>query len=473
MLYYVYTEGELSREYHKGEIRWGISKEERRKLIARLAYETSLTNALVLEHDRFSDVVTRYFRTDSSIDSLLTDMRTCGFLVLDAHDSLRFAHKSFLEYYVAQFLLHECSSTAKSREALGRTVLPDEILYFLGDLVKSFQPALLETLNNLCSAVSATVRCNALNLLMYAGHARTSLSRQDLEQILFVKQKMPLLSFHDCRIQSIRITRSTVENLEIKKSLIESMAVHGGAINKLAIGNGTVCNRLDISATSVGLRVSGADLTSLELTNSTLKKASIENSTLVIGPCHEATFSEARLHNVLLRAPEMNQRKLAIDKCLFEGCILFEIDCRSDFLLNNVFRNCVFIRCYLDNSIAVSSLGGSSGFFVKKTASKGEPKAIEKSGQPFYWSPQRADREVQNFFDIKARTPALKRKKQEEFIRRSGWNDLVAIAFSQYKGALSAALDIRKIQETLLRINENPTSLIKEPEFNSTDSNYA
>src|SRR5205814_1642194 len=49
LLYYVYTEQELTREYKKGEVRWQISRKQRREIIGQLAYHMFQDSSIVIE----------------------------------------------------------------------------------------------------------------------------------------------------------------------------------------------------------------------------------------------------------------------------------------------------------------------------------------------------------------------------------------------------------------------------------------
>jgi sulfatase modifying factor 1 len=103
-LYEAYTDLWLARDEEKG--RTLITRMDKRLFMQELALETLRREQLSIHYSRLPERVRQHFRLEKAheIDYFEHDIRTCSFLNRDGEGNYRFVHKSFQEFFVAQWL---------------------------------------------------------------------------------------------------------------------------------------------------------------------------------------------------------------------------------------------------------------------------------------------------------------------------------------------------------------------------------
>ena len=102
-LYELYTTQWIDREMAKGEMRWLISKQEKKDFMVEIAWRMLRKGALLIHFSELAEWVREYFNLSSpeTVDYFAHDIRTCTFLKRDDGGNYSFIHRSFLEYFVA------------------------------------------------------------------------------------------------------------------------------------------------------------------------------------------------------------------------------------------------------------------------------------------------------------------------------------------------------------------------------------
>jgi formylglycine-generating enzyme required for sulfatase activity len=103
-LYEAYTDLWLLRDEEKG--RTLITRADKRLFMQELALEMLRRDQLSVHYSRLPERVRQHFRLEKAheIDYFEHDIRTCSFLNRDPEGNYRFVHKSFQEFFVAQWL---------------------------------------------------------------------------------------------------------------------------------------------------------------------------------------------------------------------------------------------------------------------------------------------------------------------------------------------------------------------------------
>jgi formylglycine-generating enzyme required for sulfatase activity len=103
-LYEVYTDLWLIRDEERG--RTFITRADKRLFMQELALEMLRRDQLSIHYSRLPERVRQHFRLEKAdeIDYFEHDIRTCSFLNRDPEGNYRFVHKSFQEFFVAQWL---------------------------------------------------------------------------------------------------------------------------------------------------------------------------------------------------------------------------------------------------------------------------------------------------------------------------------------------------------------------------------
>lgn len=130
-LYDAYTSSKLQADYEKAPSRREFLSHDERMAFAELcAAHMAQTDQLWVDENELGRLAREALNSsDAPIDEVLTDLRTCSFLTVDAEGSLQFVHRSFQEYFFARKLRTEL--LAGRPQMLG-SADRWEYLYFLG-----------------------------------------------------------------------------------------------------------------------------------------------------------------------------------------------------------------------------------------------------------------------------------------------------------------------------------------------------
>jgi len=103
-LYELYTDLWLTRDWERG--RTLITRDDKRVFMQQLALEMHRRGELSIHYSGLSGRVREHFRLEKAdeIDYFDSDVRTCAFLNRDPEGNYRFMHRSFGEFFVAQWL---------------------------------------------------------------------------------------------------------------------------------------------------------------------------------------------------------------------------------------------------------------------------------------------------------------------------------------------------------------------------------
>jgi hypothetical protein len=142
-IYSLYIESCVSREFDKGASRAVLSKVERRHLCQIIALlMVRLNNLQVSWADIMRHVAQEAFESGAiarkfdsfSLDDIAADIRVCSFLRFGDDGTLRFAHKSFMEFLIAQFIFEQ--NLDRTNHGSLTILLSQEMLFFLSEFAK-------------------------------------------------------------------------------------------------------------------------------------------------------------------------------------------------------------------------------------------------------------------------------------------------------------------------------------------------
>ena len=136
-LYKSYTDLWLQKDVR--EERTFLSADDKHNFIQELAWEMYQTGTIVLHYSKLPELIKQHFRVQRDF---AYDLRFQSFLVRDVEGNYRFAHKSFLEFFVAKKLAAVLGRGMKQKDfretvsMWGRKSLSPEVAQFLRDLVE-------------------------------------------------------------------------------------------------------------------------------------------------------------------------------------------------------------------------------------------------------------------------------------------------------------------------------------------------
>lgn len=255
-IYSLYVESCISRDHDKKVGREVFTTHERRRIAQHLALFMSKFQVLrvgwpeVATHMATSAahgdlLVSKIGRL--GMDQIAADIRVCAFLRFDGDDGLRFAHKSFMEFFVAQHIFE--SNQEFIEITVLRASMSQEVLFFLSEFVR-FNPKFrdrlpgerLLTTTDVPGPMSKvefdTFRRNLCALLLMA-NAHRSLQSDGiiLDSLIFSNIKMESLkiresgikevSFRNCAVEQLTLDDCDIDRLELAKWEGKSVVISG------------------------------------------------------------------------------------------------------------------------------------------------------------------------------------------------------------------------------------------------------
>lgn len=335
VLYSVYTEKELEREYKKGKVRWLIERQAKVRAIAAIAFEMFRRETVALDKAALFRVVQKVFPTNEDEQAYyLTDIRTCSFLSRDSQDAARFTHKSFMEYYAAVYIRLAMSGASKAQDLLTIRPLSDEVAFFLGDSIASDPDGdiVLESLIQLFQQLSAvpvpTETCiqNILNVLNYARRPLSPLTKVQIDLLVYRKLHVKEQTLEECKIGTLRTIR-----LEARKLLAVNLDLKRWELEKAVVGE-FVGKSFDCRS----MRFWETKIESCYLSESALHIDTWRGSQINL-----AVFQKTTIVNSGTRVGSDWVPK----KGRFDNCILVGLDLRSTAFYNCQFYNCIMVMC--------------------------------------------------------------------------------------------------------------------------------
>ena len=383
-IYLIYTNAWMLRDIEKGEFRDVISIHEKQMFVCNLAWDMYRKSVLELSYEELPVYVREKFsKKDVGLESLVTHIQSCAFLNRDDSNVFRFSHKSFLEYFSAQFLCHEIEDNSDT-SILDEISLSNEISFFLGDMCY-VNPSLLsiieEKFRNCIKSSSASSEMLRSNLLSIFSKSRRPFPKakvfnMEFKELSFLRNtfsenfeccKFDSTEFKECIFDSLRLSNLSSRNTIIrKKSRLKKTIIdfdndsselrfeNSKLLESRIQGNGALsfynCN-IEQSFLS---NQSVMHLKATELHNS---EVSINRRNIEISNCK---INKTEISDCRKSAPKnKNSKEVTLFKnTIFRSCRFWLVDFSDIFLENCTFIDCKFIACcfgYYNGEIHFSS----------------------------------------------------------------------------------------------------------------------
>lgn len=240
-LYEAYTGLKLTHDWDKSTSRRASLEPEHRRRFAEIcAWHLHTSGLSGVDNAAVAVAAAQVAPPTVPIESVLTDLRTCSFLTISEDGSLRFVHKSFLEFFVARRL--KANLEYGRYEGLGFYAAP-EVLYFLGSyghnddrfrrklkaLTRSAHDGLLSGVDsgelrsraksNLCAALSYArsgvhdVHWTDVQVIGFRKRA-LHFSYSELKNVLFKQASVTQAALIGCAVD-LQLDSSCLERMEI------------------------------------------------------------------------------------------------------------------------------------------------------------------------------------------------------------------------------------------------------------------
>jgi energy-coupling factor transporter ATP-binding protein EcfA2 len=375
VLYSIYTEKELEREYARGK--WLLERRDKLAVIALVAYDMFKQDSLSLDLrkqdslplgcGRFEQVISQRIESEG-IDQahVIGDIRSCSFLKRDGDGAIRFTHKSFMEYFAAMFIKSEIEA-GRAEDVLGSRYLSDEVAYFLGDSLAvsptddQAKKDLAMIYRRLAALPKPLVTClqNVANVLSYARVPLEEIRNVTLERLTFRKLSGRSLRFSNSRLSTLELLKVTDGTVVIQECNLDLLDCRGSTIERLQVSDSTISSTRIVDCV---LRRLDADCTNWVIETSRNNK----NLNVHMKSCVVAGGA---------RIPAWFPASVRI-----ENCIVVNLDLTGAQFQRIAWQRCTFILCKLDDPSQLQYLWDSRGVFVSKSGESDSGR-----GSPVIW----------------------------------------------------------------------------------------
>ena len=397
-IYEIHTISNFKRDfYQKGEVRQLLAPEYRQRFCQLLAIKMLQIETLTITVSEFSGIVeeiadqipdVKRIYNEQGTERISTDLRVCSFITSTERDELKFTHKSFMEFFVAQSVYDQRGLLYES--ALFARRLPKEIIYFLSGYAKkdrNFYDSIvnqrflrMKPSTKSYSSKANVLRRNAACVLLGAMSENDSLdfSDVDIDNQIFTKTAFARTEIATSRVQNIvfskteggkfAITESEINDLEFIDSSLSSVRINSD-INGLRINE---CNidALELSGDGKDINVIDSSFQSIASDNAQLM-LSIEGSSVDRMTClGMEAGSGIRIRNTEIHSLKLvcGMRRdngdpilfpIRIDNvrlgsaCIVGGILRLEnIRLLDSMFQNTELRGCIFIEGNKDSTFA-------------------------------------------------------------------------------------------------------------------------
>ncbi|MFX0210047.1 MAG: pentapeptide repeat-containing protein, partial [Candidatus Hodarchaeota archaeon] len=233
-LYETYTDQWMDRDI-KSHRTLLDSKEKKSLFMQELAFKMFLTGESSIHYKNMPEPVKQYFKLEKQpdIDYFSHDIMTCSFLIRDSEGNYRFAHKSFMEFFVAKKFSDEIGN--KLKENLGRSPITREISNFLTDLIKdkNYSDILFDfidyTKNKTLEEDETYIGGNAITILNAMGEKfiGKNFSKTILVSANFEKSNLTGVNFSEANLRNSNLNNTILINSNFTRTNLRGVGIHG------------------------------------------------------------------------------------------------------------------------------------------------------------------------------------------------------------------------------------------------------
>lgn len=344
-LYLTYTSHYFEKDWKKAESRQLVSPNERKAFATAIAVTMLMENRLEVTYDDILKVIKDRLSESNvgnqikniPIEHLAADIQTCTFLTLTDAQTFKFTHKSFMEFFVADFV--KALILGKRQNDIMEILFNNEIIYFLSSY------CYLE--EDLKGSILSAHRS-------YSRYDKTSvIQKRNITAVLLnFYKKLENTSFDFRTISLIDIEDNCIDALSFNKVLFESVKILNADFKGKSFKDVDFkdCNLVDSQI-------------SFDLLKCTFHGSTVEN-TLFLSSEHIAiTFSDSSIVTSTFDAHWISlDGDATFNNCLFKGAYFFHVS--VNLSLNGLhFNDCQFVNC----NLVAKNITGTRFSFDKTT----------------------------------------------------------------------------------------------------------
>lgn len=371
-LYELYTSTYLEMDFQKGDSRQLFTATQRRSLAISIALLMFEQRSLEVSYEKLMEFISKHPDLKKiignidglSFEQIVADIQICSFLVSSESGNFKFAHKSFMEFFVARYLKQKMLGAKTPPEF--SSMLPKEILYFLGSYRTMYHNVSLKFNKWLEIDVAQTrndvLRRNAASAILYGGKLHEGIVWKELEisYIEFKNKTLQRAEFERVNILHVDFISANFYNnqwrtVHLKHVNFRSCEVHGSMWSTISeemqMSGGVLSNcNLSISGKTIlldALEIKDCSMSfsgNAEIKNCKFYSGSVNWQTTFSG---EIYFQECIFdHGKIIWPVKGSIINYKFSKCKFKS---HHIELLDNGLPSKLFDQCWFEKCKLEN----------------------------------------------------------------------------------------------------------------------------
>ncbi len=263
-LYQNYTDVWLDRENSKGKTL--IRKEDKLHFCMHMAYKMYQDDILAIHFSKLPDEIRTYFpnlHQMDEIDYFSHDIQSCSFMNSDGNGNFKFIHKSFMEYFVAYYIVEMLRRGKKNPEKV-EAVLADgdistEVALFIVDLLCDEEETyrdIRKEVENLAGSRIERVRQNAVTLLSKmhynmafdivngSSYVNSDFGHALIENAVITGVDFAGVVFYEAVIRDVQFTNCNFRGANFQKAYLKGVDFSGQSLEyaDFAYGKIVECN---------------------------------------------------------------------------------------------------------------------------------------------------------------------------------------------------------------------------------------
>ena len=308
-LYKVFTDAWI----HRDKWRDVLSPESKLNFLTALARSLWQEDLNSIHYTRLTEYVRQelsaQIQDTQQLLEIDNEIRTASFLTRNDSGQYGFAHKSYLEFFLARYIAHQLS--LNQIDCLNIKRISPEIIGFLFFLVESGEELLEKVLT---SRYHPLISENAL-LYLYGFRRYEALidsERDDL--VVSLPEDMKL---EGAQLDQVTLERAVIINADLSDANLEQAILSGTTLNRTNLANATL-TKADLSSANLnlsilsGARLVGAHLEGTNLSFVDLSGANLTDAYLLKAVYKGANFAEVNFTRAILPDELVEQLSLIL-----------------------------------------------------------------------------------------------------------------------------------------------------------------
>ncbi len=243
VLYEVYIQKWIERD----DTRTNLTKEGKEKFAEALACKLWLENKDRIHYSELRPLVEQHFKSRIKVpedaEYAENEVRTASFLTRDAEGNYGFAHKSFMEFFLAQKFADEIERNQIID--FGREEITWEVVNFLSGMITD-ESLLYDLIRNKTPEEVGYAGANVVSVLMKDNLAGADFSNCVLSHANFDSYSLAKADFSRAYMDDINLSLYAFSSIEPSPDG-EYIVVGGGALGALGVGGVTILDSSDFS----------------------------------------------------------------------------------------------------------------------------------------------------------------------------------------------------------------------------------